>query len=110
MRATPRYITVTVPGFTPVNLFDLIHAIDPDVEDHCQQLEFQEDIAAGVQKTYVGNSDLSIGGGVYGIILVAGVPTIFPSLSSNLILLRQIYLATNSEIAPVKVGVSIVTR
>ena len=108
MRATPRYIAVTVHNTTPQSLYDLLHAIDSDTEDHCQQIEFQEDIAAGVSKTYVGNSDLNIGTGVYGIILVAGVPTIFPSLSSNLVLLRQIFLATDG--ADIKIGVSITTR
>lgn len=108
MKATPRYLTVTVPSSTPVNLYTLLSALDADIEDHCQQLELQEDSAEFLAKVYVGNSDLDIAASRYGVILVGGVPTIVPSLSSNLILLKQIFLATDGT--NVKVGVSIVSR
>lgn len=108
MRATPRYLLVNVVGSTPANLYDLLHALDADTEDHCQQLELQEAISGGIAKVYIGNSDLDIATSVYGAVLQAGVPQILPSLSSNLILLRQVYLATDGS--NVKVGVSITTR
>lgn len=107
MRATPRLLTVTVLTSTPQSLFDLLHAIDSDTEDHAQALQLQVDPLAGGDIIYVGNSDLVIAT-QWGVELSAGQVYPVPSMSSNLLLLKQIYLATSG--ANTKVGVTVVTR
>lgn len=107
MRATPRLLTVTVPTSVPVSLYDLLAAIDSQTETHAQALQLQVDPLAGGDLVYVGNSDLNTVTR-WGVQLQAGQVYPLPSMSSNLLLLQQIYLATSG--ADTKVGVMIVTR
>lgn len=107
MRATPRLLTVTVPSSTPVSLLSLLRAIDSQTEDHAQALQLQVDPGAGGDLVYVGNSDLNTATR-WGVQLQAGQTYPIPSMSSNLLLLSQMYLASSGT--NTKVGVAVVTR
>lgn len=107
MRATPRYLLVTVPSSTPVSLYSLLAAIDSDTEEHAQSVQLEPDTDAGADLVYVGNSDLNTTTR-WGVKLQAGQVYVVPSLSSNLILLKQIYVATSGT--NTNVGVAVTTR
>jgi hypothetical protein len=108
MRANPRYLAVTIPNSTPVNLWTLLKAIDADTPRVAEYMQLEVDSAAMAALIYIGNSDLDIATDVWGVKLQAGQAHEIQDMASNLIQLDQIFLATDG--ADVLVGVAIITR
>lgn len=93
------------------NLYTLLQAAAPantTVRKVACELHLQADAAGAAAKYYVGNSDLTAGGGNEGVQLAASQALILGPLSSNLIHLDEIYLTSDSN--GVKWNVIVITR
>ncbi len=105
MRATPRMLAVTVTS-TAASLYDLLHAIDSDIADHAESVQLQEDPAGMAVVVFIGNSDVDATH--WGAKLQAGQLFPLPAMTGNLLLLKQIFLLSDST--SVSVGCVVTTR
>lgn len=98
-------VTLTSTG-TVYNLLTLLQAIDSKIPKKCQSVQLQVDLGAGGAKVYVGNSQVSATH--CGAILVAGQAAIPIGYDSNLVLLSDIYLTSDTN--AIQVNIVVVTR
>lgn len=92
---------------TNYNLFTLMQARDTGIQRHVQSCQIQFDISAGAANLYIGDASL-LSATDLGVQLVASQAFSIPSLSSNLIVLDDI--AVRSDTSGVRVNVVAIAR
>lgn len=102
-----RTITLASANFN-FNLFTLLLAIDSQTSRRAQSIQLQLDQSAGGANLFIGNPD-TLSATNYGVALVATQAFSIPSLDSNLILLDDIALRTDTA-GGIRVNVAIITR
>ena len=88
------------------NLLTLLQAIDSAIPKHAQSVSLQVDIGAGGAKVYVGNSNVA--STHCGAALVATQSPTIIGYDSNLVILKDIYLTSDTN--SIQVNVIVVTR
>lgn len=102
-----RSVTLAVAG-TKYNLFTLLKAVDSTLPRHCQACQIQVDVNAGGARVYISNPEATTPSTDNGAELVSSQAYSIPSLSSNLIVLDDIIVATNTNAT--RLNVTIVGR
>jgi hypothetical protein len=92
---------------TPYVLYALLQAVDPRVLRHCQSCQIQVDVGAGGARVYVGNVGTITATNV-GVELVASQAYSIPSLSSNILVLDDIAVMSNTN--GVRLNITAITR
>lgn len=107
-RRSPTLRTVTLASAN-VNfiLLTLLQALDSQILRRAQSIQLQLDQSAGAANLFIGNP-VTLSASDYGVALVATQAWSIPSLESNLILLDDIALRTDTP--GVRVNVAIVVR
>ena len=93
---------------TTYNLYALLTAIDPKLPRHCQACQIQLDVGAGGARLYISNPDAANPAVDNGAELVASQAYSIPSLSSNLIVLDDVVVESNSN--NTRINVTIIGR
>lgn len=107
-RRTPTLRSITLPqANTNYVLLALLQALDPQIPRRAQALQLQFDVSAGAANLYIGNPT-TLSTSDMGLQLVASQAWSIPSLDSNLILLDDI--ALRSDTGGVRVNVAIIVR